>query len=167
MENILAAVIGAIVGAMLGWFIDRRLMKQKLKEDIKMMQEKHKQELITMQEQLEQASKKHLLDEMRLDLAKELLQFLSMVLNRAAPSTLTGKVPELKDKWHSLNRHLYLLNAPETQRNRFDERMIQYLNSLAALAKDPASSPDVELQRGLAKQEARELVQRLGLAADW
>lgn len=108
-----------------------------------------------------------LFDDVRLDAAKELLKFLSKVLNREAPDKLKDDHLELRDDWALHNRHLYLLNAPEDLREKFDDRMVQYLRALRELASDPTARPEVERQRDLAKREARQLLLRLGLAADW
>jgi hypothetical protein len=108
-----------------------------------------------------------LLDEVRLYAAKELVRFLSKVLNRQAPDKLKDKYAELQVDWAVHNRHLYLLQAPEDLREKFDDRMVQYLRSLREFATDPMTRAEVERQRDLAKREARQLLLRLGLAANW
>ena len=152
MSDILAAVVGVVLGSIITWFYERR---------------KHKEELERLNAQLKQSSRQHLLDEPRLEAAKALLEFLSLVLNREAPAKLKKKVPELKGQWAKLSRQLFLLHAADDERYKFDERMVQYLNTLKNLANDPSVGPDVEMQRELTKKEARDFLKRLGLAADW
>jgi hypothetical protein len=152
MVDIVAAVIGVVLGSIITWFYERR---------------KHKEELERLEAELKQTSRQHLLDEPRLEAAKELLEFLSLVLNREAPAKLKKKVPELKRQWAKLSRHLFLLHAADDERYMFDERMVQYLNTLKNLANDPSVGPDVEMQRELTKKEARGFLKRLGLVADW
>lgn len=110
---------------------------------------------------------KPLLDEVRLDAAKELVRFLSKVLNRQAPDKLKDKYAKLHDDWAVHNRQLYFLQAPEELREKFDDRMVQYLRSLREFATDPMTRAEVERQRDLAKREARQLLDRIGLAANW
>ena len=102
IQNLLSGLIGAVVGAVLTiigtWYIQARMQTA--------------------------ASEKRILDEVRLDYAKKLLQYLSRVLSREAPESLKDKVAELKTEWAYLNRQLYLLNAPSRERDQFDDRMM-------------------------------------------
>ncbi len=145
LENLLSGVIGAVIAAVVmlvgTMYIQRRN--------------------VVVEREV------HLLDDVRLDHAKTLLQYLSRVLSREAPESLQNNVLELRNEWARLNRALYLLNAPDQERDQFDDRMIMYLDSLAKLAADPSHRPEVERQRARAKEQARQLLQRLGLAAGW
>lgn len=140
LENLLSALVGAVVGAVLAWLFDRRILRQTLEQGPK------------------------------LDQAKELLQFLSRVLNREAPERFKDKPGELREaqfEWAKLNRELYLLNAPDDRRYQFDDRMTTYFESLRTFTTDAGRRTEVERQRNRAKEEARDLLRSLGLAVDW
>ena len=140
-QEIVSGLIGALAGAALtlagAWYMQRRQRRERL------------------------------LDEVRLAKAKELVQYLSRVLNREAPENLRNEVGQLRHQWAVLHRALYLLNAPEHERSQFDDRMMLYFDSLARLADDPSHRPEVERQRERAKHQARELLWRLGFVTDW
>ncbi|KYK33272.1 MAG: hypothetical protein AYK19_14090 [Theionarchaea archaeon DG-70-1] len=145
LENLLSGLIGALAGTVITLtgisYIDKRRRATE--------------------------SKEYLLDGVRLDFAKKLLEFLSMVLNKEAPESLKNQVPRIRKEWGSFNRQMYLLNAPYQERRQFDENIEKYFDSLKKLAKDPSHRPKVEEQRIETKQQARELLRLLGLTADW
>jgi hypothetical protein len=145
IENILSGLIGAVVGAVLSWVLARRMAKETIKAE----------------------SKALIVDETRLDLAKKLTEYLSRVLNREAPESLKNNVPEIKREWAILNRQLYLLKAPEKEREQFDDRMVDYLKSLTELVTNSAHRPEVERQRAKAKQAALDFLLRIGVADVW
>ena len=58
-------------------------------------------------------------------------------------------------------------HAPEDLREKLDERMVQYIRSLREFEGRPSERPEVERQRELAKRDARQLLLRLGLTAEW
>ena len=146
-ENVLSGLVGAIVGAILTWILSRRIAKETVKDE----------------------SKASLVDNVRIELAKNLLSYLSRVLNREAPEIIrdTHAVIEIRRDWALLHRQLFLVNVPDEEREKFDDRMVEYLESLAKWVNDPDQRPEVERQRAKTKQAALDFLLRLGMAIAW
>ena len=131
-DNIIAAIAGAVVGALLTFFANFILARRKGR------------------------------DEAKLQTALEVLGFLSKTINREAPSLIIETVGEIRSEWAKLIRALYFLKVPENPRRAMDSAMMNYLDGLEELKKDPNRRGEVERRRELAREEAFHLMRRLG-----
>jgi hypothetical protein len=134
IDKIVPGIIGAILGSICTYFANRQIQKRKLKDDVKLKN------------------------------ASDLLLFLGKTTNREAVDALKGNVPEIRQEWAQHVRTLYLIRIQQNIRRAVDEKMTAYLDVLEEYNTRQGRRTEVERRRDLVIEEARTLVQAMGLA---
>ncbi len=137
MNDIWIPILSAVVGAAVGAVLTYLLAVLKIKGDV------------------------------RREIAKGILSYLALVLNRSAPEIQAQNAKALRHEWARYARELFLVSVPELNRTHLDERMVAYLQALERLKNGKETRDEVERLRDLAKNEARSFLKKMGLSVEW
>ena len=144
---IVTALVGAIVGATVAAGFSRRQAEREAKRQAKEAKRQTKRGI-------------------KMERARELLDFLAFVLNRSALEVLPPQAKTLQHLWSKHHRSLHFVGVSDSVRKPLDMSVRRYLAGLMALHQGEITDDEVEEMRTLAKSSAREFFQVMGLSVD-